>query len=80
MCIRREAIQQAGLLDEAYHMYVEEVDWSRRIRLAGWEAYCVPAAVVTHLGGAKHRPGKNEQLHKSVAQPLPVLRSLLFAA
>jgi GT2 family glycosyltransferase len=51
MCVRREAIQQAGLLDEGYHMYVEEVDWSRRIRLAGWEAYCVPAAVVTHLGG-----------------------------
>ena len=51
MCLRREAIQQAGLLDEGYHMYVEEVDWSRRLRLAGWEAYCVPAAVVTHLGG-----------------------------
>ena len=51
MCLRREAIQQAGLLDEGYHMYVEEVDWSRRIMLAGWEAYCAPAAVVTHLGG-----------------------------
>jgi GT2 family glycosyltransferase len=51
MCLRREAIQAAGLLDEGYHMYVEEVDWSRRIVLAGWAAYCVPAAVVTHLGG-----------------------------
>jgi GT2 family glycosyltransferase len=51
MCVRREAIQQAGLFDEQYHMYVEEVEWSRRITLAGWEAYCVPAAVVTHLGG-----------------------------
>lgn len=51
MAVRREAIQQAGLLDEGYHMYVEEVEWSRRITLAGWEAYCVPAAIVTHLGG-----------------------------
>jgi GT2 family glycosyltransferase len=51
MCVRREAIQQAGLMDEGYHMYVEEIDWSRRIRLAGWQAYCVPTAVVTHFEG-----------------------------
>jgi GT2 family glycosyltransferase len=51
MCVRREAIQQAGLLDESYHMYVEEVDWSRRIVSAGWQAYCVPTAVVTHFEG-----------------------------
>lgn len=52
MCVRRQAIQQVGLLDEQYHMYVEEVDWSRRIVGAKWEAYCVPAAKVTHYGGA----------------------------
>lgn len=51
MAVRREAIEQVGLLDEQYHMYVEEVDWSRRIAAAGWRAYCVPTAVVTHLGG-----------------------------
>jgi len=51
MGVRREAIQQVGLLDEGYHMYVEEVDWSRRIVSAGWQAYCVPQAVVTHFGG-----------------------------
>lgn len=51
MGVRTEAIRQAGLLDEQYHMYVEEVDWSKRISAAGWRAYCVPAAVVTHLGG-----------------------------
>jgi GT2 family glycosyltransferase len=51
LCARREAIQAVGLLDEQYHMYVEEVDWSRRIMDAGWQAYCLPSAVVTHLGG-----------------------------
>jgi GT2 family glycosyltransferase len=49
--VRREAIEQAGLLDEQYHMYVEEIDWSKRIVSAGWAAYCVPQAVVTHYGG-----------------------------
>jgi GT2 family glycosyltransferase len=51
MCVRREAVEQAGLLDERYHMYVEEVDWSKRIVAAGWEVHCVPAAKVTHFGG-----------------------------
>ncbi|MDM8528377.1 glycosyltransferase family 2 protein [Anaerolineales bacterium HSG24] len=51
MLVRGEAIQQIGLLDERYHMYVEEVDWSKRITAAGWRAYCVPTATVTHFGG-----------------------------
>jgi len=51
MMLRREAIQQTGLFDEQYFMYVEEIDWSMRIRRAGWEIYCIPAAHVTHLGG-----------------------------
>jgi hypothetical protein len=51
LSVRREAIQQVGLMDEQYHMYVEEIDWSKRMRLAGWPAYCVPTAVITHLGG-----------------------------
>jgi GT2 family glycosyltransferase len=51
MCVRAEAIKQVGLLDEEYHMYVEEVDWNRRILAAGWRAYCVPQAKITHFGG-----------------------------
>lgn len=51
MMLRREAIQQTGLFDEAYFMYCEEIDWSIRIRRAGWEIYTVPAARVTHLAG-----------------------------
>ena len=51
MCVRGEAIRQVGLLDERYRMYVEEIDWSKRIAAAGWAAYCVPAAQITHFGG-----------------------------
>ena len=51
LAVKRAAIEPVGLLDEAYHMYVEEVDWSKRITAAGWQAYCVPTAVITHLGG-----------------------------
>lgn len=51
MMIRREAILQTGIFDEQYFMYCEEIDWSIRIRRAGWEIYSVPAARVTHMAG-----------------------------
>lgn len=51
MMIHREAILQTGIFDEQYFMYCEEIDWSLRIRRAGWEIYAVPAARVTHLAG-----------------------------
>jgi len=55
MMLRREAILEAGLLDEGYFMYCEEIDWSQRIRRAGWTIYAVPGARVTHLAGQSTR-------------------------
>ena len=48
MMVRREAIAQVGLLDEGFHIYVEEIDWCMRIKRAGWAVYCVPRAGVIH--------------------------------
>jgi GT2 family glycosyltransferase len=60
MCVRAEAIARIGLLDERFQMYVEEVDWCRRIVSAGWLAYCVPAATVTHYGGQSTTQAERE--------------------
>jgi GT2 family glycosyltransferase len=49
--VRREAIQQVGLLDEGFHVYCEEIDWAMRVKRAGWSAYCVPTAEVVHYSG-----------------------------
>ncbi len=51
MMVRREVIAATGMFDEGYFMYCEEIDWSLRIRRAGWQIYAVPAARVAHLGG-----------------------------
>lgn len=52
LMLRRSALDQVGMLDEDYFMYTEEVDLCRRLDLAGWELWYVPAARVTHFGGA----------------------------
>ncbi|MGD2104876.1 MAG: glycosyltransferase family 2 protein [Anaerolineae bacterium] len=51
MMVRRETIEDVGLLDESFHMYCEEIDWCWRMRKANWNALCVPAASVVHHAG-----------------------------
>ncbi len=48
---RREALNQAPLLDEGYFIYSEDVDLCYRLRQAGWQLYWVPQAEVVHYGG-----------------------------
>ena len=52
MMLRREVVERTGGFDERFFMYCEEIDWAWRIHDAGWQVCCVPAARVTHLGGA----------------------------
>jgi hypothetical protein len=52
MLVRLTAIDQAGLLDERFFMYGEDLDWCFRIKAAGWRVYYVPEARATHLKSA----------------------------
>ncbi|MBU1690131.1 MAG: glycosyltransferase family 2 protein [Gammaproteobacteria bacterium] len=52
MIIRRQVIEDIGLMDEDYFLYFEEVDFCRRAQQAGWECWYVPESRVMHLEGA----------------------------
>ncbi len=52
LAVRREAFAAIGGFDSGYFMYCEELDLCRRLRRAGRSVLYVPAAVVTHQGGA----------------------------
>lgn len=51
MMVRREAVLQAGMLDEAFFLYFDELDWCRRIKEAGWRVVYFPMAKVVHHYG-----------------------------
>ncbi|MBC7251881.1 MAG: glycosyltransferase family 2 protein [Anaerolineae bacterium] len=55
MMVRREAIQQVGLLDETFWMYGEDLDWAYRIKSAGWKVFYNPAVTVLHYKEAASR-------------------------
>jgi N-acetylglucosaminyl-diphospho-decaprenol L-rhamnosyltransferase len=54
MLVRREAIDEVGLVDEDYFLFSEETDWCYRFREAGWEVVFFPGAECVHVGGASH--------------------------
>lgn len=58
MLVRREAMDQVGLLDENYFMHCEDIDWCMRFRQADWKILFVPNVEVLHYKGAcsKGRP------------------------
>jgi len=52
MLMRRQALDQAGLLDERFFAYGEDIDLCYRIKVDhGWKVYYNPAVVVTHYKG-----------------------------
>ena len=52
VAVSRTAVERAGLLDEQLFLYVEDVEWSLRVRRAGLAVVLVPDARVRHKGSA----------------------------
>lgn len=48
---RKEMLDEIGLFDEDFFLYMEDVDLAFRARLAGWRCIYVPGAEVYHFHG-----------------------------
>jgi len=55
MMVRREVIDQIGLLDEDIFMHGEDIDWCWRIKQVGWQIFYCPQATIYHSHGASSR-------------------------
>lgn len=51
MFVRKAAIDSAGMLDEDYFFFYEEIDWCYRLNNAGWLIYHLPDIEIFHFGG-----------------------------
>ena len=60
MMIRHTAINEIGLLDEAYFMHCEDLDWCKRVEQSRWYVGFVGAASIVHAKGisSQSRPIK----------------------
>ena len=52
LLMRRTVVEQIGMLDEAFPIFFNEVDWCLRCKRAGWRIYFTPEVEIIHYGGA----------------------------
>jgi hypothetical protein len=65
LCVRREVVEQIGLLDDDLFIYNEDTDYSVRILRAGWRIAYEPAALLWHREGwdSRRATGQRRRLH-----------------
>jgi N-acetylglucosaminyl-diphospho-decaprenol L-rhamnosyltransferase len=51
LMLRRDALDQVGVLDESYFIYGDEADLQYRLKRAGWQVVCLPNVTTIHYGG-----------------------------
>lgn len=51
LMIRRDAIDEIGLLDESIFMYCEDIDWCYRCKKAGSRIFYLPGVLIGHFRG-----------------------------
>jgi len=61
--VKKEVIEKVGMLDEGYYLYLEDLDWSHRIQMAGYKTMYSPSSIVWHTNAASSgKPGS--KLHE----------------
>lgn len=64
--LRAAALREAGLFDEGFFLYFEEVELMHRLRRAGWHVLHVPDSRVRHVGGAATGVGDDQNRHRQL--------------
>lgn len=62
MLMRTEALRQAGILDEQFFMYGEDLDLALRIKQKGWNAYYYPGATILHYKRESSKRSRKAQI------------------
>lgn len=72
MLVRREALEQVGLFDEGYWLYMEDLDWCRRFHEHGWRVVYDGRVTALHVkgatAGAYRRPRQNIAFHRGMGR------------
>jgi N-acetylglucosaminyl-diphospho-decaprenol L-rhamnosyltransferase len=92
MLMRRAALDEVGLFDEGYWMYMEDLDLCYRFAAAGWVTWYESSVAVTHVkagtSGKLRRPRLNYHFHYGMlrfyrahcaAQHNPLVNAVVYA-
>lgn len=67
MLCRLAAVQEVGLLDEAYWLYMDDLDWCYRFKQRGWKVWYDGSVTVMHVKGGTTKTKRHRGLRHNVA-------------
>jgi N-acetylglucosaminyl-diphospho-decaprenol L-rhamnosyltransferase len=67
MLVRKEALEDVGLLDEGYWLYMDDLDWCFRFHRKGWKVWYDGAVTVMHVKGGTTVRKRHRGLRHNVA-------------
>ena len=65
--VRRAPFEELGGFDERFFVYLEDLDFSYRMSLAGWKSAYIAEARAFHKGGGVSEQAKTERLFLSIS-------------
>ncbi|HWB01096.1 MAG TPA: glycosyltransferase family 2 protein [Pirellulales bacterium] len=65
--VKKQVLLDVGLLDEQFFFYADDIDWSYRMRRAGWELVTAEDSIVYHLEKASAGRGAWSELELTKA-------------
>jgi len=69
--LKREVLKKVGFMDEGLFMYMDEVEYSFRIKKAGYKVVFYPQAQIIHLGAGSSKSGRKDPI-------LNIYRGLIY--
>jgi len=60
---RRSMLDEIGLFDEDFFLFMEDVDLAFRAQLAGWKCFYVPTAQIVHIHGRTANAGSDTAVY-----------------
>jgi N-acetylglucosaminyl-diphospho-decaprenol L-rhamnosyltransferase len=76
MLVRRSAMDEVGLLDERYWLYMDDLDWCYRFKLRGWKVWYDGSVTVMHVKGGTTVEERKRGRHRGLRHNLAFHRGM----
>jgi GT2 family glycosyltransferase len=76
MVVRRAAMAEVGLMDEAYWLYMDDLDWCYRFKQRGWKVWYEGSVTVIHVKGGTTVEARKRGRHRGLRHNLAFHRGM----
>jgi GT2 family glycosyltransferase len=76
MVVRRSAMEEVGLMDETYWLYMDDLDWCYRFKRRGWKVWYEGAVTAIHVKGGTTVEARRRGRHRGLRHNLAFHRGM----